>query len=195
MFAKMLKPSADGKATISRICRPWPKPRVLPNFTVVRPVFFLLPEVPDFVRIPDLHDFRTLPDGMPKDKTSWSRNLRYLIRQMEFRQEFAIATVQRGELNYQPWVASAERDEIPPEALATMMREILLTENDDPRNRVGAQEALKSWVTKFEDLAGIFVFQTDNNKMPINLTEMRGMSMSDRYATLYRRQFQGFTHG
>ena len=143
---------------------------------------FLLDEVPDFVRVPDMHDFRTLPSGETRDRTSWSRNLRYLIRQMESRQEFAIDAIQRAESNYQPWVGSVDRNEVPPEQLAGRIREMLETENDDPRNLRGVEDVLKEWIRRVERLAGIFVFQTDNTKSPIEVDEMRGLSLADKYA-------------
>ena len=84
---------------------------------------FLLEELPGFIRVPDTHDFRTLAQGERMDRGSWSRNLRYLIRQMEARQEFAVDAIRRAESSYQRWVGSVTRDETTPEDLAVRIRE------------------------------------------------------------------------
>ena len=143
---------------------------------------FLLGELPDFIRIPQIHDFRTLSDHKGDKSQSWSRNLRYLIRQMESRQEFAIDAIRRAETSYQPWVGSVTPDQTSPEELAVKIRELLEVERDDPRNVSGIEKVLKEWIKRYEDLAGVFVFQTDNTKMPIEIEEMRGLSMADRHA-------------
>ena len=143
---------------------------------------FLLEELPAFIRIPQIHDFRTLSNRRGDENESWSRNLRYLIRQMESRQEFAIDAIRRAETSYQPWVGSVTPDQTSPEELAVKIRELLEVERDDPRNVSGIEKVLKEWIKKYEDLAGVFVFQTDNTKMPIEVEEMRGLSMADRHA-------------
>ncbi len=143
---------------------------------------FLLEELPAFIRIPQIHDFRTLSNRRGDENESWSRNLRYLIRQMESRQEFAIDAIRRAETSYQPWVGSVTPDQTSPEELAVKIRELLEVERDDPRNVSGIEKVLKEWIKRYEDLAGVFVFQTDNTKMPIEIEEMRGLSMADRHA-------------
>ena len=143
---------------------------------------FLLGELPDFIRIPQIHDFRTLSDHKGDKSQSWSRNLRYLMRQMESRQEFAVDAIRRVETSYQPWVGSVTPDETSPEELAANIRELLQVERDAPRCVNGIENVLKAWIKKYEDLAGVFVFQTDNTKMPIEVEEMRGLSMADRHA-------------
>ena len=143
---------------------------------------FLLEELPAFIRVPQIHDFRTLSNRRGDENESWSRNLRYLIRQMESRQEFAIDAIRRAETSYQPWVGSVTPDQTSPEELAVKIRELLEVERDDPRNVSGIEKVLKEWIKRYEDLAGVFVFQTDNTKMPIEIEEMRGLSMADRHA-------------
>ena len=143
---------------------------------------FLLGELPDFIQVPQIHDFRTLSDRRGDESLVWSRNLRHLIRQMESRQEYAIDAIRRGETSYQPWVGSVTPDETSPEELAANIRELLQVERDAPRCVNGIENVLKAWIKKYEDLAGVFVFQTDNTKMPIEVEEMRGLSMADRHA-------------
>ena len=143
---------------------------------------FLLEELPGFIRVPDTHDFRTLAQGERMDRGSWSRNLRYLIRQMEARQEFAVDAIRRAESSYQRWVGSVTRDETTPEDLAVRIRELLGVECDSPYAVAEIENVLKEWIRRFEQRAGIFVFQTDNNNMPIEVDEMRGLSMADQHA-------------
>lgn len=143
---------------------------------------FLLEALPDFIRVPQIHDFRTLSDRKGDEGQSWSRNLRYLIRQMESRQEFVIDAIRRAETSYQPWVNSVRSDETSPEELAAKIRELLEVERDNPRDVSGIENVLKEWIKRYEELAGVFVFQTDNTKMPIEIEEMRGLSMADRHA-------------
>ncbi len=143
---------------------------------------FLLPELPDFITVPEVHDFRTLPSGDNVSKEMWSRNLRYAIRQLEGRLEFAARVIQREESSYQAWVGSVDCVETSPETLARQMREMLGVNLDGPRDGRGVQNVLKAWIQRFEDRAGVFVFQTDNTKAPIETSEMRGLSMTDHHA-------------
>ena len=143
---------------------------------------FLLEELPDFIRVPEIHDFRTLPNGESMDSSSWSRNLRYLMRQMQSRQEFAADAIRRTESSCRAWIGSIEREEIPPEELAEKIRGLLATGCDDLRAIGGIGTVLNGWIHRCEERAGIFVLQTDNTKMPIEIDEMRGLSMADQYA-------------
>lgn len=143
---------------------------------------FLLDELPKFIRVPELHDFRTTSNHDDQGPATWSRNLRFLIRQMEARQEFARAVIQRQETEYQPWVNSVERGVVSPDDLASNMRELLRIEDGVPSGVGNVDQALKEWIRRFENFGGIFVFQTDNVVMPIEVDEMRGVSLADRHA-------------
>ncbi len=143
---------------------------------------FLLDELPGFIRVPELRDFRSLTNDDNEGPESWSRNLRFLVRQMEMRQEFAKTVIQRHETGFQPWINSVEQNAVTPDDLASMMRELLRVEDNAPPSTGCVDQALKEWITKFENFAGIFVFQTDNVVMPIEIGEMRGVSMADLHA-------------
>ena len=156
--------------------------KILANLYRYSAGVFLLEQLPDFIRVPDVHDFRTIPNGESMGSTSWSRNLRYLIRQMQSRQEFAVDAIKRAESSYQPWVGSIDRDRTSAEELAIKMRELLAVKRDEPPVVGGIANVLKGWIRRYEQRAGIFVFQTDNVKIPIEVDEMRGLSMADRHA-------------
>ena len=143
---------------------------------------FLSGEIPEFVVVSDVPDFRTLSDGEPSSVANWSRNLRWLLRQIEFRQEFVREVAARYEIPYQSWVASESRANIPSETLALKMRELLRVSHDEQAGQRNTQEALKMWISRFEDEAGVFVFQTNNTSNPIGMPEMRGVSLADAHA-------------
>ncbi len=144
---------------------------------------FLQDEVPEYVRVPDVHDFRTVSREGPASQLKWSRNLRWLLRQMEFRQDFVIEVASYWELPYQEWVGSESRDKVNPERLAVKMRELLGVSREEQRSVRNVKDALKMWIQRFEDEAGVFVMQTNNHRSyAIELSEMRGVSLAHNRA-------------
>ncbi len=135
------------------------------------------------MQVPDVHDFRTVSEGEPASQLRWSRNLRWLLRQMEFRQDFVIEVASYWELPYQGWVDSESRDEADPERLAAKMRELLGVSREEQRSVRNVKDALKMWIQRFEDEVGVFVMQTNNHRSyAIELSEMRGVSLADNRA-------------
>ena len=143
---------------------------------------FLFAELPDFIKVPEVHDFRSLPGGERLTRESWSRNLRYLIRHTENRQEFARSTIIRHETSFQPWVGSVAVNSTTIDELATNMREVLRVAPGETFVSGTVEKALNQWIRRFEDHAGVFVFQTDNVSYPIEIKEMRGISLADQHA-------------
>ena len=145
-------------------------------------VLMCLREIPSHIRPPEMPDFRTL-DSNGAIASDFSRNLRWLLRTMEIRQEFIREYGPYWELKHQDWVGSETIDSVDPETLATKMRDMLDIDIASQRSFRSISDALKAWITAFNDKAGVFVCQTSNQGgNGIELTEMRGLSLADSSA-------------
>ena len=145
-------------------------------------VLMCLREIPSHIRPPEMPDFRT-PDSNGTIASDFSRNLRWLLRTMEIRQEFIREFGPYWELRHQDWIGSETIDSIDPETLATKMRDMLDIDIASQRSFRSISDALKAWITAFNDNAGVFVCQTSNQGgNGIDLDEMRGLSLADSSA-------------
>ncbi len=145
-------------------------------------VLMCMREIPSHIRPPEMPDFRTL-DSNGAIASDFSRNLRWLLRTMEIRQEFIREYGHYWELKHQDWVGSETIDSVDPETLATKMRDMLDIDIASQRSFRSISDALKAWITAFNDNAGVFVCQTSNQGgNGIDLDEMRGLSLADSSA-------------
>lgn len=141
-----------------------------------------LREIPAHIKPPELPDFRTI-DKNGIVANDFSRNMRWLLRNLETRIEFVTEYGSYWELKHQGWVASESIETIDAESLATKMREMLGVDVETQRSWPGVNEALKNWISAFNEYAGVFVCQTSNQKgSAIELDEMRGLSAGDPVA-------------
>lgn len=145
-------------------------------------VLMCMREIPSHIRPPEMPDFRTL-DSNGAIASDFSRNLRWLLRTMEIRQEFIREFGPYWELRHQDWIGSETIDSIEPESLATKMRAMLDIDIASQRSFRNISDALKAWIAAFNDNAGVFVCQTSNQGgNGIDLDEMRGLSLADSCA-------------
>ena len=106
-----------------------------------------------------------------------SRQLRWMIRQAQERQAFAIELLEDDEEVSLPWVGSATLDE-DPESLGERIREELGVSGHVPRAR-NKERVLDWWIERVETL-GIFVsrYRPDGNQYwVVEPSEARGLSL------------------
>ena len=145
-------------------------------------VLMCMREIPSHIRPPEMPDFRTL-DSNGAVASDFSRNLRWLLRTMEIRQEFIKEFGPYWELRHQDWVGSETIDSIDPGKLADKMRVMLGIDIATQRGFRSISEALRAWITALNENAGVFVCQTSNQGgNGIELEEMRGLSLADSSA-------------
>lgn len=136
-----------------------------------RPVAtFYLKQPPEEKILPD---FRVFPGLEEKPQ---SPNLRRLVRQVVHRCEWA-AEIRRmqGDAPLK-FVGSVSMAEQSPNEAAELIRREIKTPFDGHEGRDGADELLRRWIKKFEDI-GVFVFKTDGHpSRAIAIEEMRGLA-------------------
>lgn len=142
-------------------------------------VLMCMSEIPAHIRPPEMPDFRTL-DRNGAIASDFSRNLRWLLRVMEIRQEFIREFGPYWELPHQDWVGSESIDSIDSDELAHKMRAVLGVNVSSQRGFRSNSDALKSWIEVLNARSGVFVCQTSNQGgNGIELQEMRGLSLAD----------------
>ena len=135
-----------------------------------------LREIPSHIKPPEMPDFRTF-DKNGVVANDFSRNLRWLLRDLETRIEFVREYGDYWELKHQGWVGSESIEALDAESLAAKMRRMLGVDIRDQGAWPGVDQALRNWVSAFNDRAGVFVCQTSNQTgSGIELNEMRGLS-------------------
>ena len=135
-----------------------------------------LREIPSHLKPPEMPDFRTL-DKNGAVANDFSRNLRWLLRNLETRIEFVEEYGDYWELKHQGWVGSESIETVDAESLAAKMRRMLGVDIRDQGAWPGVDQALRNWISAFNDRAGVFVCQTSNQTgSAIELGEMRGLS-------------------
>jgi len=142
-----------------------------------RPVAtFYLQQPPEEKTLPD---FRVFP-GL--EKQPQSPNLLRLVRQVVHRCEWA-AEVRRMQGDAPlGFVGSVSLGEQSPGEVAKQIRREIKTPFDGHEGRGGADELLRRWINKFEDL-GVFVFKTDSHpSRAIAIEEMRGLAEANPMA-------------
>ena len=141
-----------------------------------------LREIPAHIKPPEMPDFRTM-DKNGIVANDFSRNLRWLLRNLETRMEFVTEYGAYWELKHQGWVGSESIDSIDPESLAEKMRAKLGVSVEGQRAWRDFNGALKNWISAFDEYSGVFVCQTSNQSgSAIELNEMRGLSTGDSAA-------------
>jgi len=142
-----------------------------------RPVAtFYLQQPPEEKNLPD---FRVFP-GV--EEQPQSPNLKRLVRQVMHRCEWA-AEVRRlqGEAPLK-FVGSVSLAEQSPREVAEQIRREIKTPFDGHEGRGRADELLRRWINKFEDI-GVFVFKTDSHpSRAIAIEEMRGLAEANPMA-------------
>lgn len=112
--------------------------------------------------------------------SDFSRNLRWLLRVMEIRQEFIKEFGPYWELPHQDWVGSECIDAADSDELAHKMRTMLGIDEASQLGFKSNSDALKSWIEVLNARAGVYVCQTSNQGgNGIALKEMRGLSLAD----------------
>ena len=141
-----------------------------------------LREIPAHIKPPEMPDFRTM-DKNGVVANDFSRNMRWLLRNLGTRMEFVTEYGAYWELKHQGWVGSASIESIDPESLARKMRAALGVDVEDQRAWPNINGALKNWTSAFNEYAGVFVCQTSNQTgNAIELDEMRGLSAGNSLA-------------
>ena len=135
-----------------------------------------LREIPSHIKPPEMPDFRTF-DKNGAVANDFSRNLRWLLRNLETRIEFVKEYGDYWELEHQGWVGSESIETIDAESLAAKMRRMLGVDIRDEGAWPRVDQALRNWISAFNEHAGVFVCQTSNQTgSGIELGEMRGLS-------------------
>ena len=138
-------------------------------------VFYLERPTPELEH-ETLPEFRRL-DPETGSTRPQSRRLRWMIRQAQERQAFAVELLEDFGESPLPWVGSASLDE-DPELVGEGIREALGVSEDVPRTRV-KERVLEWWVERVETL-GAFVsrYRPDGNSYWfVKPSEARGMSL------------------
>lgn len=111
-----------------------------------------------------------------------SRQLRWMIRQAQERQAFAIELLRDDGSSPQEWVGSASLDE-DPEAVGGRIRAALGVGDNEPKIR-NKEQVLEGWVERVETL-GAFVSRylpSGNKYWLVDPSEARGLSLCDTLA-------------
>ena len=143
-------------------------------------VFYLERPTPELEH-ETLPEFRRL-DPETGSTRPQSRRLRWMIRQAQERQAFAVELLESGGELPLPWVSSASLDE-EPEALGGRIREALGVRDDEPATR-DKEQVLDWWGVRVESL-GAFVsrYRPDGNKhWSVEPSEARGLSLCHQLA-------------
>lgn len=143
-------------------------------------LFYLERPTPDleYAAVPE---FRRI-DPAAGDVHPQSRQLRWMIRQAQERQAFAIELLRDDGSSPQGWVGSASLDE-DPEAVGGRIRATLGVGNDEPRI-IDKEQVLEGWVERVENL-GAFVSRylpSGNKYWVVEPSEARGLSLCDTLA-------------
>lgn len=146
------------------------------------PIVLALGEIPAHLRPPELPDFRTAEKG-GRATIDFSRNLRRLIDEVLFRQEFVLEHAPYWELPHQNWVGSAETMSTEPENLGRSIRSQTGISVAEQASFAGNREAMQAWTRAVGQRIGVFVCQASNQRgSQIEVREMRGLSLAHAVA-------------
>ena len=143
-------------------------------------LFYLERPTPDleYAAVPEFRRIDPAAGGVPPQ----SRQLRWMIRQAQERQAFAIELLRDNGSSPQEWVGSASLDE-DPEAVGGRIRAALGVGDDEPRI-TDKEPVLDWWVERVENL-GAFVshyLPSGNKYWVVEPSEARGLSLCDTLA-------------
>lgn len=143
-------------------------------------LFYLERPTPDleYAAVPEFRRIDPAAGGVHPQ----SRQLRWMIRQAQERQAFAIELLRENGSSPQEWVDSASLDE-DPEAVGGRIRAALGVGDDDPKIR-NKEQVLEGWVERVETL-GAFVSRylpSGNKYWLVEPSEARGLSLCDTLA-------------
>ena len=143
-------------------------------------LFYLERPTPDleYAAVPEFRRIDPAAGGVHPQ----SRQLRWMIRQAQERQAFAIELLRDDGSSPQEWVGSASLDE-DPEAVGGRIRDALGVSVDDPRIR-NKERVLDWWVERVENL-GAFVSRYlpgGHTHWFVEPSEARGLSLCDTLA-------------
>ena len=143
-------------------------------------LFYLEWPTPDleYAVVPEFRRIDPAAGGVPPQ----SRQLRWMIRQAQERQAFAIELLRDDGSSPQEWVGSASLDE-DPEAVGGRIRAALGVGSDEPKIR-NREQVLEGWVERVENL-GAFVSRylpVGNTHWFVKPSEARGLSLCDTLA-------------
>ena len=143
-------------------------------------LFYLERPTPDleYAAVPEFRRIDPATGGI----SPRSRQLRWMIRQAQERQAFAIELLRDDGSSPQEWVGSASLDE-DPEAVGGRIRDALGVGSDEPKIR-NREQVLEGWVERVENL-GAFVSRylpSGNKYWLVKPSEARGLSLCDTLA-------------
>ncbi len=143
-------------------------------------LFYLERPTPDleYAAVPEFRRIDPATGGI----SPRSRQLRWMIRQAQERQAFAIELLRDYGASPQGWVGSASMDE-DPEAVGGRIRAALDVGSDEPKIR-NREQVLEGWVERVENL-GAFVSRYlpgGNTHWFVKPSEARGLSLCDTLA-------------